>query len=166
MPQPPGEDVTTAERRARAVELRRLGKTFLEIGDDLGVTASRAYRIYQAALAAIPAQHLDEHRAEELQRLDYLTGKAFEVLHRHHITVSNGRVVMVEDADGASTPVEDDAPVLQAIDRVLKISERRSKLLGLDAPVRAEVTIDSIDAQIAELTAQLAAEDTPAAPGE
>jgi len=43
--------------------------------------------------------------------------------------------------------MEDDAPVLQAIDRLVKIedarrrnSERRAKLNGLDMPVKAEVT--------------------------
>lgn len=153
-----GDDIETAERQARAIELRRQRKTFAQIGAELGVSAPRAHAIYSAALAAIPAQQIDEHRAEALQELDYLASKALEVLHRHHVTVSNGRVVMLLDAEGDAVPVEDDGPVLQAIDRLLKIQERRAKLLGLDSPARHEVvTLDHLDAQIAALTAELAA---------
>jgi hypothetical protein len=39
----------------------------------------------------------------------------------------------------AQVALEDDAPVLAAVDRLLRIQERRAKLLGLDAPVRADV---------------------------
>jgi hypothetical protein len=42
----------------------------------------------------------------------------------------------------------------------LRISERRSKLLGLDAPTEHRITtLDALDAQIAELEAQMAAND-------
>ena len=44
----------------------------------------------------------------------------------------------------------------KAIDRVLRIMERRARLLGLDAPTRTEaVTIDAIDREIARLSAEL-----------
>ncbi|GAA2395473.1 hypothetical protein GCM10010404_61300 [Nonomuraea africana] len=63
------------------------------------------------------------------------------------MTVSQGRVVrlgqpFIDDDgnaavdDGRGEPLEDDAPVLAAIDRMLKIQERRAKLLGLDIPVK------------------------------
>jgi hypothetical protein len=51
-------------------------------------------------------------------------------------------------------------PVLQAIDRLLKIQERRARLLGLDAPTQHRVNVlseDAIDAEIARLEAELRA---------
>lgn len=48
---------------------------------------------------------------------------------------------------------------LQAIDRLLRISERRSRLLGLDAPVRTRVgtiTLDAIESEIERLERELA----------
>jgi hypothetical protein len=42
--------------------------------------------------------------------------------------------------DGA--PLLDDAPVLAAVDRLLKVQERRAKLLGLDVPVKRQVEVD------------------------
>jgi hypothetical protein len=47
-------------------------------------------------------------------------------------------------------------PVLQAIDRLLRIQERRARLLGLDMPVKltAQVTpVDPADIELAKLIA-------------
>jgi hypothetical protein len=49
---------------------------------------------------------------------------------------------------------------MKAIDRCLRILERRAKLLGLDAPQRAkmELTLDDVEREIARLEAELKAE--------
>jgi uncharacterized small protein (DUF1192 family) len=62
----------------------------------------------------------------------------------------NERIPIMED-------LLDDAPVLQAIDRLLRIQERKADLVpGLKAPKRMEVvTLDWLDAQIAALTAEV-----------
>ena len=80
--------------------------------------------------------------------------EAWDVLQRNHVVVSQGRVV---ELDGV--PIPDDAPVLAAIDRLLKIQERRAKLLGLDAPTQSRVEVvteSAVDKAIAELEAQIA----------
>jgi hypothetical protein len=51
---------------------------------------------------------------------------------------------------------------LHAIDRLLRISERRCRLLGLDAPVQLDggvLSIAEIDRQLAVLDAELTARD-------
>lgn len=58
--------ITTAERRAHVIALRREGHTFAEIGNDLGVSAQRAHTIYLEALKEIPAREVDQFRAEAL----------------------------------------------------------------------------------------------------
>jgi hypothetical protein len=90
--------------------------------------------------------HLERLEAE-LLRLDELEARARQVLDRHHITVNNGRVISVD-----GQPLQDDGPVLAAIDRLLKIEDARRKnnesqrkLLGLDAPTK-------VDAQVTEVT--------------
>ncbi len=40
--------------------------------------------------------------------------------------------------EGEETELTDDGPALDAIRTLLRIAERRSKLLGLDAPVKVE----------------------------
>jgi hypothetical protein len=53
-------------------------------------------------------------------------------------------------------PIIDDAPVLAAIDRLVKIEDRMSKLLGLDAPVQSEVSavVEHKPAEVLDLIAQ------------
>ncbi|AVH59996.1 MULTISPECIES: hypothetical protein [Streptomyces] len=85
----------------------------------------------------------------ELVRLSELEARAKQVLDRHHITVNNGRVISID-----GEPLQDDGPVLAAIDRLIKIEDARRKnnesqrkLLGLDAPTK-------VDAQVTEVTQQ------------
>lgn len=160
----------TAARDAEAVRLRADGHTYQTIADQLGYTdRSDARKAIERMIAFTVREPADEVRQMELIRLDSLWMQAVRVLHAHHVTVSNGKVVTVN-----GEPVPDDAPVLQAIDRLLKIMERRSKLLGLDAPAKVEVmSLDRIDQAIAELERELgereageAAPSPGAAPGE
>ena len=80
---------------------------------------------------------------------------------RHYVVTQSGKIVLDPETD---QPMLDDGPVLAAIDRLVKILDRVAKLRGLDAPQRLEVlTIDAIDAAIADLNAKLAAADIEAA---
>lgn len=157
----------TAARDAQAAALRGQGATYQQIADRLGMgNRGDAHKAVERALVATLQEPCETLRTLEAGRLDRLTAEAWAVLERRHVVVSNGRVVRrqvgTETAeDGTEQPVYeevlDDAPVLAAIDRLLKISERRAKLFGLDAPSRLQVlTLDAIDAEIARLNAQLA----------
>jgi hypothetical protein len=80
--------------------------------------------------------------------------EVWQVLQRTHVVVSQGRVVK----DDNGVPIPDDAPVLAATDRLLKIQERRAKLLGLDMPTRSKVEVlteSTVDAAIAALEAEI-----------
>ncbi|GAA3470402.1 hypothetical protein [Nonomuraea roseola] len=141
-------DPDTAARDAEACRLRTQNLSYQDIADQLGYASkSSAYDAVQRALKATVQEPAEELRQLELMQLDELARKAREVLERRHVTVSQGRVVrlgqpFIDDDgnaavdDGRGDPIEDDAPVLAAIDRMLKIQERRAKLLGLDIPVK------------------------------
>lgn len=148
-----------AERDAEAARLRAQGLAYREIAEALGYAdASGAYKSVTRALNAVPAEAVDELRAVELARLDDLTRRAWAVATKTHpVVAANGRVVLGPDGE----PLVDDGPVLHALDRLLKIAERRARLLGLDAAKKYEVkqqvvTLDAIDAAIADLRSQLA----------
>ncbi len=148
--------VEIAERRAKAVDMRMSGSSYKAIADALGYkTASAASQDVTRALEAAVAEQsrsVEAYREEELQRLDLLLAEAWAILKRTHVTVSHGRIVR----DDLDQPIEDDGPTLQAIDRILKIQERRAKFLGLDAPTKVEaITVDALDAEIARLAAEL-----------
>lgn len=116
--------VTALHRQQRAVELRRAGCSYREIGKAIGIGTTSAHRLVSQAVAEARnavADDVNEMRALELSRLDALLGGLWADARRGH---------------------------LGAIDRVLKIMERRAKLLGLDAPARvsrAAVARDEVE---------------------
>lgn len=99
-----------AEMRHQALDLRKKGKSFRAIASELGVTVGMAFKHYQNALAearAVSEQEATEHRTLDLERMD----AQLEAL---------WPAAMAGDT--------------QANGVLLRILERRSKLLGLDAP--------------------------------
>lgn len=100
------------EHREHALALRRAGRSYRAIGEELKISKTRAHQLVSEGLEESREQimaHADELRAETLSRLDGMLQKVYP---------------------------NAEAGDVQAVDRVLKIEERRAKLLGLDAPVR------------------------------
>lgn len=158
--------IDNADRDSQAARLRAEGKTYEQVANALGfVDRSHARKAVQRALLATVQEAGDELRTLELERLNLLLDKAWQVMETVHFAHSQGRVVKLDD-----TPLIDSAPTLAAMDRILRIMERRAKLLGLDAPVKHTVlTIDAIDAEIQRLEqeqAHAAVVDGAAAAGE
>jgi hypothetical protein len=145
-----------AERDAEACRLKSRGRTYQQISDELGYGSKQAaHRAVKKALASIPSLNAEELRRIQLEQLDYMTDRVLAVMERDHLVVSQGgKIVMGLDGK----PLIDDAPVLRASYQLGLIQQRRAKLQGLDAPIKHEVTLDYLDAQIAETTAELAAE--------
>lgn len=145
----------TAERDAEACRLRTQGLGYQEIADRLGMSSkSSAYEAVQRALRDTVQEPADELRHLELLRLDELARKARGVMETEHYVVDKGTVVLWNGA-----PLVDDGPALAAIDRLLKVQERRAKLLGLDAPQRVSVDAQQIGDDIKHLIAALAGGD-------
>jgi len=145
-------NVQTAQQDAEAARLRSAGVTYRGIAEALGICdASAARKSVERALLATVAEPSEELRRLEILKLDQMSVVAWEILEDQHVRVSAGRVMYA-----GGVPVEDTRPVLAAIDRLLKISERRAKLMGLDAPVQiSAITMDALDAGILELEAEL-----------
>ena len=74
----------------------------------------------------------EEVRQIEAARLDELTRTLMRVLATKHYVVSAASGVVARNPETKQLLL-DDGPVIQAVAGLLRISERRSKLLGLDA---------------------------------
>jgi hypothetical protein len=146
--------IEQVERDARAVELRRRNLNYRQIANELGFSSvASAHGAVQRGLADTVAETNDEVRRLELDRLDDMARAALRVLAKTHYAVSHGQVVRHPVTGEA---LVDDGPTLAALDRLLKIMDRRAKYLGLDAPTRVEVlTIDMIDDEISKLQQEL-----------
>lgn len=106
------------ERQRQALQLRKNGVSYRLIGDQLSISHVQAQRDIKAALELSRKdvrQEAETYRALELERLD-------DMLFNINNQVRSGH--------------------LGAIDRALKIMERRAKLLGLDAPEKLDWTSD------------------------
>lgn len=152
----------TAERDAYACQLRMRGLSYKAVAEEMGYAGHwGARQAVQRALLAIVQEPAEDLRTMELARLDQMWQAVILVLETKHYVVSEGRLVWIGPKD-AARPLEDDGPVLQCIDRMLKIQERRSRLLGLDAPtkIKAEITaepVPEVDALVAQARERLAA---------
>lgn len=169
------------ERRAKNIALRSSGMLFSAIAAELGYADRHAARQdFIRGLESRKAELGEEAAtfvAGELEKLDEWERAANKVLASRHLMVSHGKVIWApQTADGVYgadeldedgnpvgatyVPLEDAAPVLAAIDRLVKIGESRRKLLDIDPPskARVEVTnVDSVDADIRRLVAELGA---------
>lgn len=122
--------------------LRAEGRSVREIAE----ACDMSEQTIRASLIRVAEQYKVESAAEiikmELDRLDIMLVHAISVLETRHIAYSNGRRMTEIDEEGNETAVEDTAPILKAIDTVLKIMDRRSRYLGLDAPSKSEQSIN------------------------
>jgi hypothetical protein len=134
--------IAVTERRAKVLAFRRAGASHRAIAVELGVDHSTIVRDVHAIFRQLAEeQHAsaEEYRAMELERLDTLSLEASRILQAVHPLISGGKVLTRFTNDGKAVGLTDDGPKLQAIDRLLRISESRRKLLGLDAPAQVQI---------------------------
>ena len=112
-----GKAIDEAERSRSAIEMRKAGLTYDVIAQRLGfANRSGAFKAVERGIRSIMREPADDLRSLELERLD---------------TIQVGLWTKARSGD------------VQAIDRLLRIMERRAKLLGLDAPEASTVSIDA-----------------------
>jgi len=110
----PARMVRVTQHQATALEMRRAGLGYRAIAAKMGLSKSQTHRLVKDGLADAIEQVAgasDELRAEEVDRLDAVLASVWPAARRGN---------------------------LGAVDRVLRIMERRAKLLGLDAPEKRE----------------------------
>lgn len=106
-------DVNAATRAALAMELRAKGMTFEQIAHQCGYGSRGAcHDAIQRELERVVVENVDELRREQLLTLDRLQAMCWE---------------LAVDPDNRGR--------LFAVDRILQILDRRSKLMGIDRAV-------------------------------
>ena len=117
-----------AEKKAEAFRLRKLGHSYSQIAEAIGVSITTAHRYVKREIEALIKEPAEEVRKLELERLDYLLDRTLQAL----------------DRDGSDES--------KLVPTALRVMERRAKLLGLDAPVKAEVAVTEVTRDDLELT--------------
>jgi len=115
------EKAPTPERidKERAiVELRTEGYVWREIAEIVSMSTAGVYKAYNRAMTRVIAPSIEEHREMELDRLDILQRTYWQ-------PAVNGN--------------------LRAADYVLRVIDKRAKLLGLDAPMKVQAEVVTYD---------------------
>jgi hypothetical protein len=125
------------DKEIKVLELRRAGLTWQRIAEEVGYADhTGAYAAYKRAIKRTMRQPADELRTQELDRIDRLQLAAWP---------------SAMDGDTKS------------ILTIIRLMERRAKLLGLDMPIKIEQEIttweggESIDRAVKDLAALLTA---------
>ena len=151
----PNKSSTVTERtryvQKRVLQLRRDGVSFPDIAEELGMTQGYIHKVYKKALREIIVEDVEDLRKLELEKLESLEQEVMKVLKSFHPFISSGQVVrdVIEDPDGnpvvdpltgniVTERLLDHGPKLAAIDRAVKLMERRARLMGLDTPVKTQ----------------------------
>lgn len=117
------------DKEKRVLELKRSGATWDAIAEVVGYSnASGAFKAYQRAMVRTLQQPAEELRDAEIDRLDRLQ-----------------RAFWFEAIGDRDNP-----PNLRAADFILRVIDRRSKLLGLDAPTKVQAEVVTYDASSIE----------------
>lgn len=173
--------IKTAARDFEAAGMRVKGRSLQEIADELDYASrGHAHDGIMRAFAALPSAEAEDARRLDLERIDRLIARAWDVMDREHVAYSNGQVVRRRtgeyetdddgferlDDKGNRIPlyeeVLDDGPLLAAIDRIERLIGRRARIFGYEAPARSRievVTPETVEAHIAALEAELARND-------
>lgn len=149
-PGPLEPDAEPAVRRAAVVDRYRLGRTFKQIGAELGFSMQRAHQLYWEAMDAVIARSVDAQRAEMTDQLAEVVRVASLVMASDHIAHSNGRVVSMTDPEtGEDSPVLDDGPKLDAGRTIIAAVARLAKMIGADAATKVESDVSILRYEVA-----------------
>jgi len=117
----PKPEVVAKEQEV--VKLRRGGLTWDLIGERVGLSATGAHAAYERSLARVVKEDVDAIRRVETERLDLAQSAIW------------GKVLQGDNA---------------SIQSLIRIMERRAKLLGLDQPTRIQAEVITYDANSIE----------------
>ena len=106
------------DKEREIVELRTEGYVWREIADQVGMSTAGVYKAYNRAMTRVITPAVNEHRELELDRLDILQRTYWQ-------PAVNGN--------------------LRAADFVLRVIDKRAKLLGLDAPIKVQAEVVTYD---------------------
>jgi hypothetical protein len=117
----PNPEVVAKEQEV--VKLRRGGLPWDLIGERVGLSASGAHRAFERSLVRVVKEDVDAIRQVETERLDLAQSAIW------------GKVLQGDNA---------------SIQSLIRIMERRAKLLGLDQPTRIQAEVITYDANSIE----------------
>lgn len=158
---PPRRSVETIERDQQAYELYRQGRSYRQIGAELGVSHQAAFNAVRRAAKENAVDPIEAAAGRQvfLDRLQDYRATVQQVLATtHYVTSPSGRIV--EGPDGQ--PLIDTDPIMRAIDRLKAFDDMELRLRDYYPAAKSRVEVvteEAAQALAAALEAQVAALD-------
>lgn len=151
------------KRDREAVRLKAMGWDVGDIAEKLGLTdrrtgqpdPQRATAAIKRGTALLHQVATDEKRIEQLQHYEMMKQHIWASMDKPHVLVQQGKVIF---QDGIA--VEDARFALECIDRLNRLEESISKLLGTHAAQRFSVEADQLGSEISQLISLINTDDT------
>lgn len=139
------QSVADRERAIQAMQLRRDGKMWHEVADEVGYSSPQAaQRAVSRVLARVEDETVDDYRNLMDARLEALYAKTWAA---------------IDKADP-----ERHVGLSQLIQAAVRIEDRRAKLFGIDGATKSETTVvvkSALDAEIEQLVNHLKQQPNP-----
>ncbi|MFJ2000269.1 hypothetical protein [Streptomyces chartreusis] len=127
--------IETAQRDARAAELRAEDWTYQQIADELGwADKSDARKAVRRAMREIVQGPAEKLLAIHMERLETLYERALDIAERQHVVVSHGQIIRGDDGK----PLVDSGPELAAIREARSTLDSFWSLTGMKKPAKVE----------------------------
>lgn len=167
--------IEAAERKAKALALRKQGMTYRQVGKALGITEQRAHQIVKEEIARLnksSSETAEEIRSLELMRLDQALAKILPIL--NETTEPDPTKEIKDDLPKGIRKIRITTKggksnrelALMACDRMLKIMDRRAKYLGLDTPPEPDDVSTRLLDQYDKMLAKVYGDPAPPTPEE
>lgn len=157
----PGQGNSTGGPRDRLLEAETIlrdsnrGMTPGQLMEKYGISKATLYRRLNTAVQARLAPTVDEYRERQNAHLD-------DMLARWEQQVAAADILIEQAQVTESWAMFDRGVKMRetALQGILRVAERRARLMGTDAPVKADVSVtvtSATDAAIEQLAAQIGA---------
>jgi hypothetical protein len=127
--------VRLTTRQIRAIELRSAGWSYRQIADTMGLREpTNAWALVRDGLSNWLSESATELRTLEQARLEAMTRRLWPLIMG---TAADGVTPLVAPEDDHGP----DSRAFKAMETYLRISERRARLFGLDAPTGVQIDV-------------------------
>jgi transposase-like protein len=143
---------------------KQRGMSVIDIAAKYGVTRQTVYNWMREYFERYPAPEVAQYREEQNMLLDSVQGRFFDELESASILMLDARLYD-EEGNALDRPDPKRMDVAArihnaALNGLLRVAERRARLNGLDAPVKANVTVTvntALDAELEEMAREVRA---------
>jgi AraC-like DNA-binding protein len=138
-------EIQQYDREAKTLEMRAQGHSFASIAETVGYSdASGASKAYHRALARKPAQNVDQIRAQEAERLEYLWRKAADLIEHPKLAHSAIGKTIPDPREPGEWLIDQSAQI-QAMREYRLQSESYRKMCGADIGTSVNLKVSTED---------------------